>query len=172
MTTVSCSHASVGRSDRPWSLQYLRGTNLSKLSCAGGSQLTSAPYRLLLPPRARPHLEKELFFGAKTCDGPDGGIRGGGPPVVLLESVVLGVLPFSVPPIVVTLLGAISCSSFWGPCFKDALEKRSRVPGAVCRRTPVSAISAPESSQSSDTLFLSQLIHLKPLIPSQKALFS
>ena len=58
---------------------------------------------------------------------------------VLLESVVLGVRTFSVPPIVVTLLCTVACSAFWGPCFEDGLEKTIPRLRAVCRRTPVSA---------------------------------
>jgi hypothetical protein len=39
---------------------------------------------------------------------------------VVVESVVLGVLPVSVLPIVVTLLGAVACSAFWGPLLGEA----------------------------------------------------
>jgi hypothetical protein len=60
-------------------------------------------------------VSQDLSF--THLDGPDGGTRGGGPPVVLLESVLLGVLLFSVPPIVVTWLGAIACSAFCVPFF-------------------------------------------------------
>jgi hypothetical protein len=83
---------------------------------------------LLLPPHARTSWRRvsisrgsvsgrrtSLFCGASTWDG--GTQYGEGAPLVVpLECLILGVLPVSVLPIVVTPLGAVACSTFWGAC--------------------------------------------------------
>ena len=69
------------------------------------------------PSRADPSQAGGHTFSAAPARGTGALNTGRGAPLVVpLECLVLGVLPVSVLPIVVTPLGAVACSTFWGAC--------------------------------------------------------